>query len=101
MLCISDNVVRLGSKLSRSGRSLKTGAFAHFDRWPRSCLNRDAMELVKGRKPRRADRRDEEMFRYPTGEEIWEVPFSEEGEREEREVPPSPRGTSGVPRRAA
>ena len=44
------------------------------------------MELVKGRKPRRTERRDEDMFRYPAHEEIWEVPFTQECEYEEREA---------------
>ena len=44
------------------------------------------MELVKGRKPRRTECRDEDMFRYPAREEIWEVPFSQECEYEEREA---------------
>jgi hypothetical protein len=44
------------------------------------------MELVKGRKPRRTERRDEDMFRYTAHEEIWEVPFSQDCEYEEREA---------------
>jgi hypothetical protein len=45
------------------------------------------MELIKGRKTRRRETRGEEMFRFPATEEIWEVAYVEEGEREQREVP--------------
>ena len=44
------------------------------------------MELIKGRKDRRADARDEVKFRFPSTEEIWETSCSEDGECEEREV---------------
>jgi len=43
------------------------------------------MELIEGRKTRR-DTRDEEKFRFPLTEEIWETKCVEEGECEEREV---------------
>jgi hypothetical protein len=60
------------------------------------------MELLKGRKPRRAERRsEEEMFRYPAHEEMWEVSYSKECEYEEREAPRSPGGTSRLPDKAA
>jgi hypothetical protein len=45
------------------------------------------MELIKGRKTNRREARSEEMFRYPATEEIWEVAYVEEEEREQREVP--------------
>ena len=45
------------------------------------------MELIKGRKTRRRETRGEEMFRFPATEEIWEVAYVEEEEREQREVP--------------
>jgi hypothetical protein len=44
------------------------------------------MELIKGRKNRRAGARDEEKFRFPSIEEVWETSCSEDGECEEREV---------------
>jgi hypothetical protein len=31
------------------------------------------MELVKGRKAKRQERRDEEQFRFPAVQEMWEV----------------------------
>jgi hypothetical protein len=45
------------------------------------------MELIKGRKTNRREAPSEEMFRYPATEEIWEVAYVEEEEREQREVP--------------
>jgi hypothetical protein len=45
------------------------------------------MELIKGRKTNRREARSEEMFRYPATEEIWEVSYVEEEEREQREAP--------------
>ena len=44
------------------------------------------MELIKGRQTNRREARDEQMFRYPATEEIWEVSYVEEEEREQREV---------------
>lgn len=44
------------------------------------------MELIKGRKTRRAKPRDEEKFRFPPTEEIWEVECVEDGKCGEREV---------------
>ena len=44
------------------------------------------MELIKGRKTRRNDTRNEQMFRSPATEQIWEVACGEDGECEEREV---------------
>jgi len=54
--------------------------------WPRSCLYRTAMELVKGLGARQPERQDEDRFRYPAHEDVWEVPYSEECEYEERET---------------
>jgi hypothetical protein len=54
--------------------------------WPRSCLYRGLMELIKGRKTGRSDSRTEQIFRVPATEEIWEVTCSDERECEEREV---------------
>jgi hypothetical protein len=59
------------------------------------------MEIVKGRKPQRTERANEDRFRYPADEEIWEISYSQECECKEREVPRSPRGTSSSTRRAA
>ena len=53
--------------------------------WPSSCLCRASMELIKGRKEKPRNSRNEEMFRYPTTEELWEVPYTEGCEYEERE----------------
>lgn len=44
------------------------------------------MDLIKGRKGRRSETRNEQMFRYPAKEEVWEVPFTQECEYEEREA---------------
>ena len=59
--------------------------------WPRSCLCRGVMELIKGRKTDRADSPIEQVFRVPATEEIWEVACSDEWECEEREVPTVPK----------
>ena len=45
------------------------------------------VELIKGRKTARGDMRNEQMFRVPATEELWEVTCSEERDGEEREVP--------------
>jgi hypothetical protein len=42
------------------------------------------MELIKGRKSSRVGTRDEEKFRFPPTEEIWEVSCAQDGEGEER-----------------
>jgi hypothetical protein len=44
------------------------------------------MELIKGRKTRRADARTEQIYRVPAQEELWEIACSDERECEEREV---------------
>ncbi len=44
------------------------------------------MELLKGKKTRRRETGNEEMFRYPATEEIWEVPCAQECEYEERDA---------------
>jgi hypothetical protein len=43
------------------------------------------MELVKGRKTSRDDSRNEQKFRFPAAEEIWEVSCNEHGECEPQE----------------
>jgi hypothetical protein len=42
------------------------------------------MELIKGRKSRRVDTRNEEKFRFPPTEEIWEISCAQDGEGEEQ-----------------
>ena len=42
------------------------------------------MELIKGRKSSRVDARNEEKFRFPPTEEIWEVSCARDGEGEEQ-----------------
>jgi len=49
------------------------------------------MELIKGRKAGRADRRIEQVFRVPATEEIWEVVCSDQRECDEREVQTVPK----------
>ena len=44
------------------------------------------MELIKGRKSRRNDSGNEQMFRFPATDEPWEVSCVDETERDEREV---------------
>ena len=44
-----------------------------------------AMELIKGRKPRRADSRNEQKFRFPAVEEVWEVSCRQHQESDEQE----------------
>ena len=38
------------------------------------------MELIKGRKTSRDETRNEQKFRFPATEEIWEVSCAEDGE---------------------
>ena len=54
--------------------------------WPSSCLGSESMEVIKGRKTHRNESRHEQMFRFPSKEEIWEVACPEEGECDEREA---------------
>ena len=44
------------------------------------------MELIKGRKTRRAIARNEQMYRVAALEELWETACSDEKNEEEREV---------------
>ena len=53
--------------------------------WPSSCLDRGPMNVIKGRRTGRQVR-DEQMFRFPPTEEIWEIACSDEGECKEREI---------------
>ena len=46
----------------------------------------ELIKLIKGRQTRRSDVRNEQMFRFPPTEEIWEVAYVDEGERDEREA---------------
>jgi len=55
------------------------------------------MELIKGRKAGRKDTRNEQKFRFPATEEIWEVACSEDGECEEREIQTSVRKRPDFP----
>ena len=43
-----------------------------------------SMRLIKGRKARREEPRDEEMFRFPAVQEIWEISCASHEERDER-----------------
>jgi hypothetical protein len=45
------------------------------------------MEIANAGRARRTERRDEERFRFPAREEIWEVPYSGECEYGEAEAP--------------
>jgi hypothetical protein len=42
------------------------------------------MELIKGGKTRRADTRNEQMYRVPAHEELWEIACSDEQECEKQ-----------------
>ena len=43
------------------------------------------MELIKGRKTAKGATRDEQMFRFPPTEEIWEVSCRQHRESDEQE----------------
>jgi hypothetical protein len=55
------------------------------------------MELIKGRKNRRSRVQDEERFRFPAIEEVWETSCLEDREYEEREVQPVARKRRDFP----
>ena len=48
------------------------------------------MELIKGRKTRRNEVRNEQMFRFPATEKPWEVAYLDDGECDEREADAAP-----------
>ncbi len=43
------------------------------------------MELIKGRKTSREDTRNEQKFRFPATEEVWEVSCTQHHQCEEQE----------------
>lgn len=88
---VASTVLASGGQTQQYGHTPKNGQIPRIfdvaEVLPLPC----AMDLIKGRKIRRAGRPTEDMYRFPAGDERWEVTCSEEVEREEREVPAEPR----------